>query len=105
LRIVAALRDSYSFPSGHVTYAVAFFGLLLYLSFQVRSDVLPAVLWVVRACLALIILLMPVSRMLEGEHWPSDVAGAAFFGGFWLLAAIQVDALVRRRSFPPGAER
>jgi membrane-associated phospholipid phosphatase len=36
------------------------------------------------------LILMPISRMLEGEHWPSDVLGGLLYGGFWLAIAAHV---------------
>lgn len=37
--------------------------------------------------IALIVLMGP-SRMLEGEHWLSDVVEGLLYGAFWLLAGI-----------------
>lgn len=76
----------FSFPSGHVEHVVAFLGIIVFLSFQVRR---PHIwLWVVRAPLIATILLMGPARLMRGEHWPSDVLGGLLWGGFWLIAAM-----------------
>src|SRR5204862_7600636 len=68
------IKTYFSFPSGHVIHAVVFFGFVLLLTWQSRR---PAPwLWPVRAVLIALIVLMGPSRVLEGEHWPSDVLGA-----------------------------
>jgi undecaprenyl-diphosphatase len=86
------ITTDYSFPSGHVEHAMAFLGIVIFLSFQVRQPprwlVVP--LWVARLYLFVLIVLMAPSRVLEGEHWPSDVLEGLLFGGFWLLVAMQV---------------
>lgn len=91
------ITHTYSFPSGHVTYAVAVFGLFLFLSFQVRRPVHPAVVWLIRLVLAALILLMPVSRVLEGEHWPSDVLAGALDGLIWLVLFAHLYVWARTR--------
>ncbi|MGZ3636533.1 MAG: phosphatase PAP2 family protein [Ktedonobacterales bacterium] len=65
------------------------------LSFQ--SLWLAVLLWVVRIALLAAIILMLPSRVLEGEHWPSDGLAGLLFGGFWLLLAIQVYYWAARR--------
>jgi membrane-associated phospholipid phosphatase len=45
---------------------------------------------------AAIILMVP-SRVLEGEHWPSDGLAGLLFGGFWLLLTIQAYHWLARR--------
>lgn len=89
----------YSFPSGHVEHAVAFFGIVLFLTFQVRRTGMRATvaLWIVRAALILGIVLMGPSRVLMGEHWPSDCLAGLLWGGFWLLIAILVYRWMARR--------
>jgi membrane-associated phospholipid phosphatase len=97
VHILQRLPHSYSFPSGHVTFAIAVWGLFMYLTFQIRRPVHPVLLWTVRAIIAGVIVLMPVSRVLEGEHWMSDVAGGALFGAFWLMLALHLHRWARRR--------
>ena len=51
---------------------------------------------------------MAPSRVLEGEHWPSDVLGGLLFGGFWLLVGIQVYLAATARwphLIPPNERR
>jgi membrane-associated phospholipid phosphatase len=79
------ITGTYSFPSGHMQYAVTVFGLFLFLTYQVRRPFHPALIWVIRVVLIAVIVLMPVSRVLEGEHWPSDVLAGALDGLFWLV--------------------
>lgn len=79
------ITSTYSFPSGHVAYATAVFGLFLFLTFQVRHAFYPALVWLIRIIVVTLILLMPISRIMEGEHWPSDVLAGALDGAFWLV--------------------
>ena len=90
------ITDSYSFPSGHVLHATAFFGFLLFLTFQIRRPA-PAWPWPLRAVLAFLILAMGPSRVLEGEHWPSDVLAGLAYGGFWLLLGVHLYSWAKGR--------
>ena len=100
-----------SFPSGHVEHAVAFLGLILFLTYQVRRPLLPwlaAALWLVRIVLLVQIVLMAPSRVLVGEHWPSDAVAGLLYGAFWLLAGIQAYRWAARRwprLVPPNERR
>jgi len=91
------ITHTYSYPSGHVQYAVTVFGLFLFLSSQIRRAVHPALVWVIRFALIVLILLMPVSRILEAEHWPSDVLAGALDGLFWLIIFAHVYLWARSR--------
>ena len=73
----------YSFPSGHATSNLIFWAALLILASRVlilRGK--PSAATWVRVICAVIALLIGVSRVYLGVHYPSDV-----FGG-WLLAAL-----------------
>jgi undecaprenyl-diphosphatase len=89
----------FSFPSGHAEHAMAFLGIVLFLTFQVQGIRIRTtrILWGVRAALILAIVLMGPSRVLAGEHWPSDVLAGLLWGGFWLLAAILTYLWTSRR--------
>jgi membrane-associated phospholipid phosphatase len=93
------LTGYYSFPSGHVEHSLAFLGIVLFLSFQVRRPRpwLTPVLWVVRIILLALIVMQVPAAVLEGEHWPSDGLAALLWGGFWLLVGIQVYFWAARR--------
>ncbi len=75
-----------SYPSGHVVHAIAFLGILVFLSLQTRR--VAWLLWPLRVVFVAVILLMGPSRLLEGEHWPTDVLAGAFVGTFWLVLGI-----------------
>lgn len=91
------ITHTYSFPSGHVTYAVTVFGLFLFLTTQVRRPIHPLLIGAIRVVLVAVILLMPVSRVLEGEHWPSDVLAGLINGLIWLALFSQVYLWARNR--------
>jgi membrane-associated phospholipid phosphatase len=83
-----------SFPSGHVFFYVNFFGFLFFLAFvhlrrsHPRSGLL--------VLLAAPIVLVGLSRIYMGAHWPSDVVGAYVAGGAWLVLMIEIYRRVRR---------
>ena len=71
-----------SFPSGHVTFYVCFFGFLWLLA----RERLPTG-WPRRVLLMLLtlpVLLIGFSRVSLGAHWPSDTLGAYLWSGVWL---------------------
>ena len=84
--VLKQITNYFGFPSGHVVHAVAFFGVLLFLTFQTRRW--PAVRWLLRIVFVFLIVLIGPSRVMEGEHWPSDVVEGLLVGGFWLLLAL-----------------
>jgi undecaprenyl-diphosphatase len=94
--VARSIKTSYSFPSGHVTQAVVFYGFLLFLTFQVR-DPKAWWLWPIRLFLIYLILAMGPSRIIEGEHWPSDVIAGLIYGALWLLLGIHFYFFAARR--------
>ena len=77
-----------SFPSGHVTFFVEFFGFLLFLTWVLLKKPFPRRLLII--ALTICIALIGVSRVFMGAHWPSDVAGAYLAGGAWLMLMIEL---------------
>ena len=79
---------SSGFPSGHVLEFTAFCGFLAFLVYTLlkpswgRTTLLVA--------LALLILLMGLSRIYQGQHWFSDVMGAYLLGSLWLVLTIRL---------------
>jgi undecaprenyl-diphosphatase len=94
------LPGSPSFPSGHALYAASVFGgLAVLLTARVRSQFLQLAIWFV--CLSLI-LLVGVSRVYLGVHYPSDVFAGWAIGVIWVITVAFGDrvALHRRRRRP-----
>lgn len=70
---------SYSFPSGHAAGSMIMFGLLAYIAYQA----LPGPWGVIAATvLVLLIIMVGVSRVYLGAHFPSDVVIG------WLLGLV-----------------
>jgi membrane-associated phospholipid phosphatase len=83
----------HSYPSGHVSQVASFYGFLLYLSIRARKSNRtwpPLTLWllVVQAICVYFLVFIGPSRVLQGEHWPSDVLGSYLVGGLWLALMI-----------------
>ena len=77
--------QSYSFPSGHAAAATVGFGFLTYLALAA----LPSP-WGVTVGVAAVLfgLIVCVSRIYLGAHFPSDVVGGMLLGAAGLLAII-----------------
>jgi undecaprenyl-diphosphatase len=74
---------SASFPSGHATASMVLYLVLAYL--LVRLGGRGAFRWVVLTVAGLLILLIGVSRMYLGVHYPSDVLAGFVFGFCWAV--------------------
>ncbi len=89
---VVAHLGLHSFPSGHVTHVVGFYGFLFYLSLgaeRAHPAWRPWLLALRAVCLYFLIAI-GISRVLEGEHWPSDVLASYLLGALVLALAIVV---------------
>jgi undecaprenyl-diphosphatase len=72
-----------SFPSGHTAAAIALgCGLALGLARTHPRHRLRALIWFLAVLLAVVVLL---SRLYRGMHWPTDVAASVLFTVTWLL--------------------
>lgn len=78
---------SYSFPSGHSFGSIVFYGLIAYICYQHLSSPLTII---APMLLALLILIIGVSRIFLGAHFPSDVVSGWLLGGVALAVIIKV---------------
>jgi undecaprenyl-diphosphatase len=76
-----------SFPSGHVTFYVCFFGFLFFVAYALlqRGTLLRRLALTLTA---LPVLLVGLSRVYLGAHWPSDTLGAYLWSGVWLAFSL-----------------
>lgn len=87
-----------SFPSGHVTTYMAFYGFLFYLVYTLmRPSLLRSALLIVFGAFTG---LVGLSRVYLGAHWASDVLGGYCLGFFWLALMIY---FYRRRKGASGS--
>lgn len=88
--------DGFGFPSGHAAGAVIFFGFLAWLVWlRVRR---PLVRIAALTGCGTFILLIGLSRVYVGAHWPSDVLGGYAFGAIVLALLIAVHGGLEARS-------
>ena len=73
----------YSFPSGHATVAVGFYGALtLILAYRLRG----LARWAVVSGGALLVLLIGFSRLYLGVHYPTDVLAGFLAAPLWVIS-------------------
>lgn len=91
-----------SFPSGHAMSSIAFFGFLIYLVWRLVST--GWVRWLLSVLLALLILLIGISRVYLGVHYPSDILAGYAAGGACLAIFISIFTYVRYHYARRGKE-
>lgn len=73
----------YSFPSGHATVAVGFYGMLtILIAYRLKS----VARWAVVAGGILLILLIGFSRLYLGVHYPTDVLAGYLAAPLWVVS-------------------
>jgi len=81
-------ESSFSFPSGHATIAIAFYGFLTYLLIRNSKK------WRYKINIFfasfIMVLLIGFSRLYLGVHYVSDIWGGYLAGSIWLIIAISL---------------
>lgn len=78
----------YSFPSGHSTAPIVFYGFIMYL--VIRSKLNALAKWLINIFLGILILLIAFSRLPLGVHYFTDVIGGLALGLTWLVSCIAI---------------
>lgn len=76
----------YSFPSGHAMNSFIFYGSIAYLFYHYTRDRVLGI--AVAIALGILILLIGISRIYLGVHYPSDVVAGYIAGGWWLVTVL-----------------
>src|SRR5262245_23795781 len=92
-----------SFPSGHMQGSMVVYGLTIYLAFLRWPT--SRFRWVAGGALALLTLLIGISRMMLGVHYFTDVFGGMLIGMAWIGATMAIVERSRERLNPPTSTR
>ena len=93
-----------SYPSGHATMAMVLLVVLAYIIHRLAADRRPVRIAALLVA-ALLVLLVGLSRLYLGVHYPTDVLAGYAVGFAWaVFCALGVEILSRRRP-PPARER
>lgn len=90
---------SYGFPSGHAFVSLVLCGLLVFIGCQLVRAIGIRIVCGVTALV--LVLLMGVSRVYLGVHWPMDVLGSWCLGGAWLALCLGAFSIWRTRPTHP----
>jgi membrane-associated phospholipid phosphatase len=89
------LPASYSFPSGHAFASLCFFGAAARIvSTRTKNRAWKILVWLAAASLILII---GVSRIYLGVHYPSDVLAGYAAALVWFLSVVSADSMLEKR--------
>lgn len=90
-------ESGYSFPSGHAMGAICFYGILAYFAgLGLRSKPLR---WGLLAAAGIYILLIGLSRVYLGVHYPTDILAGYAAGATWLFFCITLHRIFRKHYY------
>lgn len=98
--------QGYSFPSGHATMSITFYGLIIFLVWQNVKSVL--LKWTLTILLGLLIIFIGVSRVYLRVHYASDVLAGFCVGLMWLFLSLWILKRIEtysRRKVDPVVEK
>lgn len=78
----------YSFPSGHSTAPIVFYGFIMYL--VIRSKLTGVAKCLINISLGILILLIAFSRLPLGVHYFTDIIAGLALGLTWLVSCIAI---------------
>ena len=81
------IEDGYSFPSGHSMVSLAFYGFFLYIIYHLKISKRKK--WIYCSLLALLTLLIGLSRIYLGVHYASDVLAGFALSMAYLIVFIK----------------
>ena len=76
-------ETGYSFPSGHSMVSMAFYGYLIYLTYNYIKN--KKIKYLLISILSILILVVGLTRIYLGVHYTSDVLGGYLLGIVYLL--------------------
>lgn len=79
-------ETTFSFPSGHATAAIAYYGFLIYFCFKNTKRSLNRAIFMAGGLFLMIAI--GFSRLYLGVHYLSDVIAGYLLGGLWLTLGI-----------------
>jgi len=94
LWIIRDQLTSDSFPSGHATASFCYFGILAWLGLNTFKRPLLRLGWTL--LMFFIIVMVGLSRVYLGAHYPSDVLGAWLSAGVWLAILLNGGIIYNR---------
>lgn len=84
---------SYSFPSGHAMNSFVFYATVSYFFYHFTKNIKLSVL--VGTIAIILIILIGISRIYLGVHYPSDVLAGYLAGLLWFMLVLVVERTVR----------
>lgn len=88
------VENTYSFPSGHAMAAMTFYGFIIFLI--LKSNLNKTIKIIISILFSLLILLIGISRIYLGVHYPSDIVGGYVISGLILTVSIYFVIKYRR---------
>lgn len=91
--IPTSIETDFSFPSGHATASMAFYGFTAYVLCRLYPQRAKTILTTATA----VIFLIGFSRLYLGLHFPTDVIAGYLVGGVWVWIGIRMTDKLRMR--------